>query len=162
MVIIPNTSGYIPAWLAKQIDAFDRKGTWLLVTEPESARARFAEIDPSRTWEKIQHEDGLDLNKDKATKTYDGIVFLFALEHVFNPVAALSWLSDSLAPGGRLFLTTTHCEPETVPHQYHAFPRDYHRFWPDWFVDLGEHVPLNLVAMKLDQTKCIYCVYERI
>jgi len=44
-------------------------------------------------------------------------------------------LALALDPGGMLYIQT-----HTPAYHYHGYPRDYLRYFPDWFVDIASTV----------------------
>lgn len=78
---------------------------------------------------------------------FDKIIVQATFEHLYDPVMALKNLSRSLQEGGEMYIHTH------VPgFQYHQFPRDYLRFYPDWFVDSQEFVgKLQLREMYINK-----------
>jgi len=87
---------------------------------------------------------------------FDSVVCQATMEHVWNPEAAMKNLFSVLRPSGKLYLHThTPCFP------YHDCPRDYLRFWPDWFADVGRHFS----DVRLLELLCVsghaFAVYEK-
>ena len=63
---------------------------------------------------------------------FDLIICCEMLEHDTNPLGTVAWMKHHLAPGGLLIATTP---ANSFP--YHAYPRDYWRFMPDFYTDIA-------------------------
>jgi len=62
---------------------------------------------------------------------FDIILCQATLEHLYDPYTAIKNLKNVLNVSGALMLHTH------VPGmKYHPYPRDYVRFYPDWFLDI--------------------------
>ena len=71
-----------------------------------------------------------------AETKYGSIICQATLEHLMDPVGVLGRLVALLEEDGHLYLHT-----HTPLYPYHAWPRDYLRYFPDWFVDIGMLIP---------------------
>jgi SAM-dependent methyltransferase len=67
---------------------------------------------------------------------FGSVICQATLEHILDPVGVLRKLVELLADGGHLYLHT-----HTPLFPYHPWPRDYLRFFPDWFRDLSLVIP---------------------
>jgi SAM-dependent methyltransferase len=67
---------------------------------------------------------------------FDSIVTQATMEHLLDPMGVLRKLGSLLRPGGHLYVHT-----HTPLFPYHGWPRDYVRFFPDWFRDVGLVIP---------------------
>ena len=68
--------------------------------------------------------------------SFSSIICQATLEHVHDPIGVLRRLVALLGPSGYLYIHT-----QTPGFQYHPFPRDYLRFYPDWFQDISLTIP---------------------
>lgn len=73
--------------------------------------------------------------KDLNIEKFDCIICQATFEHLYDPVTALKNLTRILKNTGKIYIHTH------VPgFEYHQYPRDYFRFYPDWFFDAEEFV----------------------
>jgi SAM-dependent methyltransferase len=75
---------------------------------------------------------------------FDRVVFLATMEHLVDPAGVLRKLVGLLADGGKLYLHTL-----TPLFPYHGWPKDFLRFFPDWFRDIGFVIPEIEVVTRL-------------
>jgi hypothetical protein len=81
-----------------------------------------------------------------ADTPFGSVLCQATLEHLIDPVGVLRKLSSIVASAGHIYIHT-----HTPLYPYHGWPRDYLRYFPDWFMD----VPL--VIPELDVVE-VYCV----
>jgi SAM-dependent methyltransferase len=78
---------------------------------------------------------------------FDLIISQANIEHVYDPFRYMVNLASLLSNDGRLFVHTV-----TPGFPYHAFPRDYFRFFSDWFIDFPEnlkkHAPEKIIEVE--------------
>jgi SAM-dependent methyltransferase len=73
--------------------------------------------------------------------SFSSIICQATLEHIHDPIGVLRRLVALLGPTGYLYIHT-----HTPGFQYHPFPRDYLRFYPDWFQDMSLTIPVAEVV----------------
>jgi hypothetical protein len=78
------------------------------------------------------------------------------MEHIHDPVGVLRRLVDLLEHMGYLYIHT-----HNPGFQYHSFPRDYLRYYPDWFQD----IPLTVPDVEVVEILCVdghaFCVLAK-
>lgn len=88
---------------------------------------------------------------------FDAIVCQATFEHLMDPVGVLKRLTQLLSVNGFLYLHT-----HTPLYPYHACPRDYIRFHPDWFTDITQLVvSLKLKEMHAESGHVFACYTKR-
>jgi len=86
---------------------------------------------------------------------YNLIVSQAILEHLIDPYKHLRDLSNILEPGGLLIAHSV------MPgYEYHRYPIDAVRFYPDWFETVGMRLNLKIVNKYIRNSHLIYC-YEK-
>lgn len=134
---VPNKSGgyheLLKQWWDKCL--IDNR-TCLLISENNLVKHEFEKVYKNVKFKTLDYYDeNVDIKLNlceqwEIENTYDVIICQATLEHVYDPVMALKNMSNSLNDKGTLLLHTN------VPgFEYHQFPRDYLRFYPDWFID---------------------------
>jgi hypothetical protein len=168
-ILVPNVSGFYHGILRRWLEKFGLGSKCLLISETKAVAAVFAKHYPATEF--ISTDFYLDLQPDPKChvvwdlcsqtppaelRGFHSIVCQATLEHVLDPVQVLRNLSAILAEGGHLFIQT-----HTPAYTYHPYPRDYLRYQPDWFQDVGKH----LHSLTLTQLLCIdghaFAVYRR-
>ena len=157
--------GILKQWLDHQ--ANDAKNC-LLVSEnkvvKEQFKTHYEHIDFKTLdfYEEMNQEVDLKYNlcepwENSVTETFDIILCQATFEHLYDPVTAITNLSNILNVNG-LLLIHTH-----VPGmEYHPYPRDYLRFYPDWFVDITKFKK-NLTCVELIEVNHhIFSAYKKI
>ena len=124
---------------------------WLLVSENNEVKKEFQEAYPEITFQTVDYYDNMGEKVDlplnicdfwNINEVYDTVVCQATLEHVYDPVASMKNMSAALVPGGTVLIHTH------VPGmKYHPHPRDYLRYYPDWFVDIAPRVGLELLDL---------------
>ena len=85
----------------------------------------------------------LDPPKELANQRFDSAICSATLEHLIDPIGVLKRLVLLLNLSGHLYLHTV-----SPLFGYHDYPRDYIRFFKDWFEDLPMVIP-ELELIKL-------------
>jgi hypothetical protein len=87
----------------------------------------------------------------------DAIICQATYEHLLDPIGVLERLAGLLTDGGILYIHT-----HTPLYPYHACPRDYLRFNPDWFSDATQIVTsLHLQELHAELGHIFAC-YKKI
>ena len=82
---------------------------------------------------------------------FDLILSQAMLEHLLNPYKHVFDLSQMLNPGGKLVLHTH------IPgFNYHRFPIDCVRFYPDWFEAIAERLNLSVYDRYIGDMRICY------
>lgn len=87
----------------------------------------------------------------------DSIIFQATIEHLMDPIGVVSRLASLLNSGGHLYI---HAPCPLFP--YHAWPKDYLRFFPEWFVDIPEIIKTLRALEVVSAHNHVFAVYERI
>lgn len=87
---------------------------------------------------------------------FDLILCQATLEHVYDPFTAVKNMVGQLRDNGVLLIHT-----HTPPFPYHAYPRDYCRFCPDWFEDLPKHLTGIRMLQLHATTGHVFAAYRR-
>ena len=86
---------------------------------------------------------------------FDFIVSQAMLEHLLNPYKHVADLSQMLNPGGKLVLHTH------IPgFNYHRFPIDCVRFYPDWFEAIAERLDLSVYDRYIGDLRICYTLQK--
>lgn len=87
-----------------------------------------------------------EIPKELNKNSFGSIVCQATMEHLMDPVGVVRKFVEILEEGGHLYLHT-----HTPMYQYHPWPADYLRYFPDWFRDLQMCIPeIQLIEL--------YCV----
>lgn len=86
---------------------------------------------------------------------FNCIVSQAMLEHLIDPYKHLSDLNNHLAPAGHLIVHSV-----TPGFNYHRYPVDCMRFFPDWFEEVGKRLKLVTVQKFIDKGHITY-MYQK-
>lgn len=162
----PNISQGYHGLLAQWWEAYDVPNPdVLLVSENNNVKKHFNTVYPSWKittsdyFDNMGEEVDLKLNLCEPWSTYnsyDKIINQATFEHLYDPITALKNLAKSLKLNGEMYLHTV------VPgFVYHQVPRDYFRFYPDWFIDAEQFVgKIKLKELYVAKTH-IFVLYKR-
>ncbi len=115
----------------------------LLVSENDVSKSQFKASYPNIEFKTLEYYDKMNKNADlkynlcepwdniEEIEKFDIVLCQATLEHVYDPYTAIKNLRNVLNVSGALLL---HTHVPDMP--YHPFPRDYVRFYPDWFIDI--------------------------
>ncbi len=104
------------------------------------------EIDPRRTLDlddprfKCMHGDGCAM--DFPDESYDTVISMQVLEHVFEPLRMMDEMARVLRPGGHLVLLV----PQTA--NLHLLPHHYQNFTRSWVLAAAERTGLEVVSLE--------------
>jgi hypothetical protein len=94
---------------------------------------------------------------DLSSHRFSSIVCQATFEHLMDPVGVIRNFVLLLEEGGYIYMHT-----HTPMYPYHPWPKDYLRFFPDWFYDIPEIVS----NIKLTELYCkeghVFAVYHKI
>ena len=166
----PNTSGGFHEFLKDRWEGLapDAEDV-LLVGEGRAVKAHMQATYPE--WRIttadlfLKGDDSADLAIDICSvgtlpvESFDLIINQANLEHVYDPFGAMRNLSQSLRVGGVHVLHT-----HLPGMDYHAFPRDYFRFMPDWFLDLPERLDrkIGVLGVWPEYNIHVFAAYNRV
>lgn len=165
---LPNSTGKWHGLIIDWMDYyFDRVKDCLLITENKSVANvlstrfpfDFYTVDLYNEFNvEVDFEADLCNPEDwKQIPPVDSIVSQAALEHVYDPFGAAKNMLVNLKNGGYGILHS-----HTPGYRYHAYPRDYIRFYPDWFIDLPKFIPnIKLKELVATDGNHIFGLYER-
>lgn len=82
---------------------------------------------------------------------FDCIVSQAMLEHLIDPYMHMRDMENHLAPSGFLIVHSV-----TPGFDYHRYPVDCVRFFPDWFEEVGKRLKLVVVQKFIDRGHITY------
>lgn len=165
---IPNQSRGYHGILSQWWNHYKKSNAkWLLVSELNVVKPYFQDVYPGDTFHTLElyaepsavdYRISLcDRNLPAVVANVDLVVCQATLEHVHDPWSAILNMSSILNSGGLLTIHT-----HVPPFHYHPYPRDYLRFFPDWFIDVQVHLP-NLELLELcDNGGHIFSAYRKL
>lgn len=78
------------------------------------------------------------------------------LEHLIDPYKHMRDLASLLEPGGHIVVLTV------LPgFNYHRYPVDCFRFFPDWFEEVGKRLELDVVDRFIWELRIVYVFRKR-
>jgi len=87
---------------------------------------------------------------------YSLIISQAMLEHLINPYKHISDLANLLENGGHLIVHSV------LPlYQYHRYPIDCLRFFPDWFEEVAKRLELEIVDKYIRLSHITYKYKKR-
>jgi SAM-dependent methyltransferase len=166
---VPNVSGFYHGILRSYWERHGLGSRCLLVSETKAVAQVFAEKWPAIRfvttdyYVELQPNPACDVVWDLCSlsvptdlRDFDSVICQATLEHVWDPVQLMRNLSAVLNDGGTLYVQT-----HTPAFHYHAYPKDYLRYFPEWFTDVGETVG----TLKLLELLCVdghaFAVYRK-
>ncbi|HFS85234.1 MAG TPA: hypothetical protein ENK72_01285 [Epsilonproteobacteria bacterium] len=102
----------------------------------------------------MDHEWNYENNPPQMGK-FDLIISQAMLEHLLNPYKHVSDLSLMLEEGGTLILHT-----HTPGFQYHKYPIDCLRFYPDWFEEVAKRLGLVVYDRYIGDLRICYTLHK--
>jgi hypothetical protein len=146
----PNSSrGFNPVLIAHIAKYVKTDDYMILVAEPYECAAVMKELWPQLREIDVVPSGGVageefdyDLNVIQTTfePLYELVVCQATIEHVCMPANAIANCANLCAQGGHLTLMTV-----APGFEYHAWPIDCLRFFPDFFKDLERYLPIKMV-----------------
>lgn len=138
---------------------------WLLLGETKETARDFKRMYPEKSFYTLELEGSnstytadicsLDI-RSSLSDTFEVLVCQALFEHLFDPVQALRNMVE-LAGAEAFIFIHTHPVPG-IP--YHAHPRDYLRYFPDWFEDVEKNIK-GLTLLELYSNKSsIFSAYK--
>jgi len=158
---MPNHSHGYHGLLQQWWTAYGLGNSCLLISESNEVKASFQKLYPATRMTTTDYY--LDLNPnarhtdvvwnlydpipaDLVAMQFGSVICQATMEHLMDPVGVLRKFATLLVDGGHLYLHT-----HTPLYAYHASPRDYLRYFPDWFRDIG------LVILEIEVVE-VYCM----
>lgn len=157
-IAAPNHSHGYHGLLQQWWDAYGLGSSCLLVSESRQVAATFQTLYPNTKMVATDYYLGLGKNQaqtdvvwnlyepippELGVTSFGSVVCQATFEHLMDPVGVMRKLATLLGDGSHLYLHT-----HTPLYPYHGWPKDYLRYFPDWFLDLGSVVPdLEVVEM---------------
>jgi len=145
---LPNLSGRLNGVLYGFMNHYGLGGRTLLSSENNDVKSVLASIFPESIFTTADYYSELQGNNadycwDASTAPpvqlregrFTSCVCNAMLEHVIDPTSVLANLFSVLDSSAYLYLMTV-----TPSYHYHRFPRDYCRFFHDYFEDMPEHM----------------------
>ena len=87
---------------------------------------------------------------------FNSVICQATMEHLMDPVGVLRKLASLVDSGGYLYLHT-----HTPLYAYHGLPRDYLRYFPDWFRDITMVIPdIELIELYCS-TGHVFAAYRK-
>lgn len=168
-LLVPNVSGFYHGTLKRFWEQHGLGSSSLLVSETHAVAEVFRKTYPETRF--VTTDYFLDLQPHPTcdvvwdlcsaeipdeVRGMDSIVCQATLEHVLDPVQVMRNLAASLNPDGILYVQT-----HTPAFHYHGYPRDYLRYFPDWFEDVAAMVG----TLELLELLCVdghaFAVYRK-
>jgi SAM-dependent methyltransferase len=166
--VVPNQSTGYHGLLKQWWDFYKvDNSSWLLVSEKNTAKPYFSAIYPNDTFSTLEYyadEQDVDYRFNLCDRSivynlpkFDIVLCQATLEHVYDPFSAMLNMSSLLNKNG-ILLTHTH----TPGFEYHPYPKDYIRYYSDWFIDIPKFI-YNIELLELfDENNHIFSVYRKI
>ncbi|WP_345528530.1 class I SAM-dependent methyltransferase [Nocardioides endophyticus] len=168
-LMVPNVSGFYHGILKGWWEKYGLGENCLLISETHAVGEVFHKRYPDTTFVTtdyfvdLQPHPTCDVVWDLCSssvpddlRTMQSVVCQATLEHIQDPVQVMRNLAAVLAPGGMLYVQT-----HTPAFHYHGYPKDYLRYFPDWFVDICQIVD----SLELVELLCIdghaFAAYRR-
>lgn len=168
-MLVPNVSGFYHNILKMFWDRYGLGSHCLLISETNSVGKTFTSQYPNTSFTTtdyyidLQPHPQCDIIWDLCSKItprgfckYSSIINQATLEHIIDPMQVLRNLIEILDTNGYIYIQT-----HSPSFHYHGYPRDYLRYFPDWFIDL----PSSLGTIDLIEMICIdghvFVVYEK-
>lgn len=158
-MLVPNVSGFYHNILRMYWTQYGLGAKCLLVSETKAVGSVFAsqyattEFVTTDYYLQLQPNPECDVEWDLCSldvpvklNNFTSVINQATLEHVSDPVQVIRNLVEVLESDGLLYLQT-----HTPAFKYHGYPRDYLRYFPDWFIDL----PQILNSIYLLELLCI-------
>jgi hypothetical protein len=167
--IVPNVSGFYHNILQIYWTKYGLGEKCLLVSETKSVGSAFknkyinTEFVTTDFYLELQPNPECDVVWDLCSSKipeelncFSSVINQATLEHIKDPVQVLQNLVEVTKSKGYLFLQT-----HTPAFYYHGYPKDYLRYFPDWFIDLPE----TLSSIDLVELLCFdghaFAVYQK-
>lgn len=168
---VPNVSGFYHGLLKEWWEQYGLGDRCLLISETFAIRDVFKDLYPQTEFVTTDYYLDLqphpqcdvvwDLCSPELPKEFEGgfssVINQATMEHIMDPAQVMRNLSNVLRPGGLLYMQT-----HTPAFAYHGYPKDYLRYFPDWFQDIGGF----LKTLSLVELLCLdghaFAVYRRI
>jgi len=155
---VPNISGFYHNILQKYWTHYGLGKKCLLVSETKAVGDVFTNKYPNTQFVTTDYYLDLQPNPnakcdvvwDLCAKTipdelnhFNSIINQATFEHIIDPVQVMRNLVRVLEPQGLLYFQT-----HTPAFYYHGYPRDYLRYFPDWFMDIPKIIE-NIDLLEL-------------
>lgn len=154
-LLVPNLSGFYHGILKEWWERYGLGDRSLLISETHAVAEVFADKYPASKFVTtdyfvdLQPQPTCDFVWDLCSaevpheaRGANSIVCQATLEHIIDPVRAMRNLTEALEPAGMLYVQT-----HTPAYHYHGWPKDYLRYFPEWFEDIAGVVGLELVEL---------------
>lgn len=168
-MLVPNVSGFYHSILHMYWTSYGLGQKWLLVSETKTVGNVFANKYPNTHFVttdyylELQPNPQCDVVWDLCSlvipvelNQFNSVICQATLEHVIDPIRVISNLVEVIEPQGLLYIQT-----HTPAFHYHGYPRDYLRYFPDWFID----IPKILGNIDLLDLLCVdghvFAVYKK-
>jgi SAM-dependent methyltransferase len=155
-LFVPNVSGFYHGILRNFWGRYGLEKKCLLVSETKAVSEVFGKIYPDTQFLTTDYYLQLqpnplcdvvwDLCSQKIPSELSGFTSVInqaTMEHVRDPVQVMRNMAQVLQSGGYLYVQT-----HTPSFYYHGYPRDYLRFFPDWFQDIPDTLG-NIILLEL-------------
>ncbi len=165
---VSNLTGGYHGILQQWWEYYQSGESWLLISENKKIASELNKVYEHISFLTLdlyglQSED-IDIVADickeapeQYIESFDSIICQATLEHVYSPFEAMKCMFSMLKHGGYIFLHT-----QTPGFPYHGFPRDYQRFYLDWFEDMGNWIAgLELIELY-SRSGSVFVVYKKI
>jgi SAM-dependent methyltransferase len=141
------------------------KKNWLLVCENDNVKKMFQSLYLDSNFRTLSFFDDMNKGNDlifnlcqpiDITNKFDMVICQAIFEHLYDPVMAMRNLINLTASDGSILIHT-----HTPGFFYHPWPRDYLRFYPDWFLDVQKFLG-GVTLKELCNTETnIFAVFKK-
>lgn len=160
----PNLSGGFHGLSFQYIKKyFKENNSMLLIAENSQVNDTFKAHFPSIQVVNLGYEGSvgqkyhIDLNKEQIfVNSYDMVFSQALLEHVCNPVQCVKNMANLCKTDGYIFIHTVNSQ---MP--LHRYPIDCLRFYEDWFKDICNYLPIELVEYDEWGAHC-FAAYKKL
>jgi SAM-dependent methyltransferase len=164
---VSNLTGGYHGILQQWWEHYQSGNSWLLISENKKIANELKVIYKDISFLTMDlyglQSDDIDIIADICKKppkqcieSFDAVICQATLEHVYSPFEAMKCMFEMLKQGGYLFLHT-----QTPGFPYHGFPRDYQRFYLDWFEDMGSWIPGVELIELYSKSGSVFVVYKK-
>lgn len=166
---VSNLSGGYHGILKQWLDHYQSNSTTcLLVSENKVVKDQFSLTYPSINFKTLEYYEEMNQDIDlkynlceqwthKDIEKFDIVLCQATFEHLYDPCTAIRNLKDSLNTNGVLLIHTH------VPGmEYHPYPKDYLRFYPDWFFEVATFCKDLQILELVEAGVNIFSAYKKI
>jgi SAM-dependent methyltransferase len=168
-VLVSNLSSGYHGLLKEWFDHYNiKKSKCLLISENQIVKNEFKMMYPQIEFKTLEFYEDMNQIVDLKynlceswdrynIEKFDIILCQATFEHLYDPCTAIKNLNNILNLNGVILI---HTHVPGMP--YHPYPKDYLRFYPDWFKEVSNFVKdLQLVEL-IEANYHIFSAYKKI